>query len=318
MSSAFHVGLIFAALGRALAVSPAAGGACEDYEDDQTCVPVPAQSQVLLQKKHYKSDHSIGPQESRLEMILRSDGNYDLRKSSQQQSHVQKKESVTAAGTTVLTDILDMHNHYRCMHATPNLAWSDTLAASAKVVADLGAWAHSGSPNGENLYWASHPESVETGMRAVKAWYKEVADYSYESTGSINGKAVGHFTQVVWAASTALGCSKGTLNDGGGQFWVCQYSPAGNVRQIGDEQPFYNKNVKQPTVDEADCPSPEPTPAPGGGGGEGCADGGLNDSPTIRMGPKPMSCADLGPNGPYGSFCGHGFVKNKCKHTCGC
>jgi hypothetical protein len=37
----------------------------------------------------------------------------------------------------------------------------------------------------------------------------------------------GHFTQVIWRSSKQLGCGMALCR--GNHFWVCRYSPAGNV-----------------------------------------------------------------------------------------
>ena len=40
--------------------------------------------------------------------------------------------------------------------------------------------------------------------KAFKLWYEEIDDYSYATEDSINGKMVGHFTQVIWKKSVKL------------------------------------------------------------------------------------------------------------------
>ena len=67
--------------------------------------------------------------------------------------------------------------------------------------------------------------------------YSEIWNYSFETTKSINGKAVGHFTQVVWQDSTHLGVGIATMParkyaEYGNQetFVVAMYSPAGNYK----------------------------------------------------------------------------------------
>lgn len=56
----------------------------------------------------------------------------------------------------------------------------------------------------------------------------------------------GHYTQVVWAATTSVGCAvqycpPGTMAEGmGAYFSVCNYLPAGNVPGA------YNTNVARP------------------------------------------------------------------------
>ena len=50
---------------------------------------------------------------------------------------------------------------------------------------------------GENLYYANGYAASDTlAVDAVQSWYDEINDYSYDTCDSINGKQIGHFTQV--------------------------------------------------------------------------------------------------------------------------
>ena len=80
--------------------------------------------------------------------------------------------------------------------------------------------------------------------------YAEEKDYDYD-TGAVKteskGKAIGHFTQVVWKASIKLGIGKATgkVVDDKGISWFCtwvvgRYSPPGNYRGQ------YQENVLKP------------------------------------------------------------------------
>jgi pathogenesis-related protein 1 len=63
---------------------------------------------------------------------------------------------------------------------------------------------------------------------AVDAWYDEVSNYNYNTGTSINGNEIGHFTQVVWKDTTAIGCGSTYCSNLGGTFYVCDYYPPGN------------------------------------------------------------------------------------------
>merc|ERR1711953_1061347 len=83
--------------------------------------------------------------------------------------------------------------------------------------------------------WANYGSSF-AGDRAVSSWYNELTNpgYDFQNPGFSSG--TGHFTQVVWKASTKLGCALkvcSTLRGAGwrnANFFVCEYSPPGNYR----------------------------------------------------------------------------------------
>lgn len=118
----------------------------------------------------------------------------------------------------------------------PPLQWSTELAAVAQAYADQCIFDHSGGPYGENLFASS---GMSTPVDVVTKWAAEVSDYDY-ATNSCTA-VCGHYTQIVWAASTSLGCGVTNCTEnspfGGGawQNWVCNYDPPGNF--IG-QQPY--------------------------------------------------------------------------------
>ena len=124
--------------------------------------------------------------------------------------------------------ILDAHNARRAEHCAPPLAWSDALARVAQGWADHLAQGgcgleHSASTYGENLAAGTTGSLSPEGV--VQMWYAESAEYSYPNGGF--SMSTGHFTQVVWTDSTALGCAVAQCN--GLDIWVCNYDPPGNV-----------------------------------------------------------------------------------------
>jgi uncharacterized protein YkwD len=132
---------------------------------------------------------------------------------------------------------VDAHNQVRAKHCAPPLEWSSKVAASAQKWADTlrsrgCAFAHSGGQYGENLAAGTagtmSPESV------VGMWYDEGKHYSFRSGGF--SMKTGHFTQVVWRATTHVGCGHTQCN--GMDLYVCQYDPPGNV------EGGYKDNVK--------------------------------------------------------------------------
>ncbi len=139
-------------------------------------------------------------------------------------------------------EFLTAHNTYRAQHCVPALTWSDEAATMAQAWAEeivaSGIFQHSPSDrrmgHGENMA-AGYP----TPQAVVDAWYSEVSDYTYTPGLSQpqNFSDVGHFTQVVWANTQAVGC--GRANGGPyNRYWVCNYYPPGNY---GNQ---YTENVK--------------------------------------------------------------------------
>jgi hypothetical protein len=80
---------------------------------------------------------------------------------------------------------------------------------------------------------------------AVQGWYAEISDYTFDTGACVAGKMCGHYTQVVWADTTTLGCgatlcgadTAAGLDLGGNDvtILVCNYAPPGNV---GSQQPY--------------------------------------------------------------------------------
>ncbi len=125
-------------------------------------------------------------------------------------------------------EILAEHNRLRAEHCAPPLTWSPELASIAQQWADgLAArgcsLAHSGGQHGENLFMAT--AGARTAAEVVGVWYSEKEHYRFGSGGF--SMRTGHFTQVVWAQSRALGCAN--VSCGGMDLWVCNYDPPGNI-----------------------------------------------------------------------------------------
>jgi len=76
----------------------------------------------------------------------------------------------------------------------------------------------------ENI--AIGPPSLLGGPVAVSMWALEEANYDYDTNTCIG--ICGHYTQVVWPASTDLGCGAAVC-DSFGLIVVCDYSPGGNT-----------------------------------------------------------------------------------------
>ena len=137
--------------------------------------------------------------------------------------------------------VLAVHNRARASQGIPPLRWDPALAAGAERWAEdlarRGAFEHaqSGGDFGENL-WAGTPGAF-TPEHMVGRWVDEKhlfrAGLFPNNSATGNWLQVGHYTQLMWRATTAVGCAlvKGARSD----VLVCRYSPAGNVY---GESPF--------------------------------------------------------------------------------
>ena len=123
--------------------------------------------------------------------------------------------------------LLDFHNRYRAQHCAAPLTWSPKLAQAAQQWANTlkakdCAFEHSGGETGENL--AAGTAGALDARATVAMWYDEIKGYSFNQPGF--SMQTGHFTQVVWRGTTAMGCGKSACK--GLEIWVCEYDPPGN------------------------------------------------------------------------------------------
>lgn len=134
-------------------------------------------------------------------------------------------------------EMLDEHNLLRAKHCSPDMTWDAELAKAAQAWADNCKFEHAqGTGMGENLFVEAG--QVSNGKSVADGWYSEIAKYDFANPGTSSG--TGHFSQLVWKASTRLGCAR-ALNCTGAQIdadWssfptadlvVCRYAPQGNI-----------------------------------------------------------------------------------------
>jgi pathogenesis-related protein 1 len=137
-------------------------------------------------------------------------------------------------------EALDFHNKARQDVGTKSLEWSSELAAYAQEWAD-----HLASNNcafehrsgqyrvkgyGENIFWGS--ASSYNALSATKSWYGEIEQYVHGVLTNQNWSVAGHYTQMVWSNTTAVGIGKATCTDGA-VIIVANYNPPGNY--IGEK-----------------------------------------------------------------------------------
>lgn len=139
--------------------------------------------------------------------------------------------------------ILAAHNRERLELGLEPLSWNPALARSARHWADYlastGRFEHAPEnpsvPEGENL-WAGTkgyfaPEAMVDAWIREKRFFRPGAFPDNSTTGRVED--VGHYTQLVWRATTEVGCAQ--ASSASEDILVCRYAEAGNYR---GERPF--------------------------------------------------------------------------------
>ena len=127
---------------------------------------------------------------------------------------------------------LDVHNAARAKVGVAPLTWDEALAEEAEAYAQELARRHrfeharNSNGHGENLYWYS--ASTSTPMSdASKSWHDEINLYRYRKCCGPNFSETGHYTQMVWHSTTAVGIGV-AVSSKGETYVVARYNPSGN------------------------------------------------------------------------------------------
>ncbi|CAE6444087.1 unnamed protein product [Rhizoctonia solani] len=124
-------------------------------------------------------------------------------------------------------EYIDAHNNERAKHGATAIVWDDFLSASAQAWSDQCKFERSRA--GQNLAAGT---GGPTPAVAVGWWNAEACEYDPKNPQA------SHWTQVVWKSTTRFGCAvtqcaAGTIFPvdyrGVASFFVCHYSPYGNV-----------------------------------------------------------------------------------------
>jgi len=144
--------------------------------------------------------------------------------------------------------LLNLHNKERAYVGIADLSWDSSLETTAQEWADFLAennkFYHSGQPVGENLASASNRSNVVSYMFSL--WSGEKKHFSNEKpypNVSTDGGMVGHYTQIIWGRTYAVGCGVGYQS--GVNYLVCQYKLAGNY--IGNYVYYPGDVIRTPT-----------------------------------------------------------------------
>ena len=145
--------------------------------------------------------------------------------------------------------VLNVHNSERAAVKVPPLTWSNSLADGAQTwathLATTGQFAHdpvytglscfqarTNPCYGENIAGFNPSKGPSAPGEGVDLWVKEKSKYTPGSP--VDLYVNGHYTQMVWQATTKVGCATAPPN---GQappnghpysILVCRYDPSGN------------------------------------------------------------------------------------------
>jgi hypothetical protein len=144
----------------------------------------------------------------------------------------------------VVPGMLEAHNRVRAKAAPqpkpalPSLTWSRAAAEVARSYAAKCSFRHNSRRGayGENLFaMSAHQPLAVVVPAAIRSWSAEAADYDLARNSCKKSKVCGHYTQMVWRDTRAVGCAVQHCEKGapfGSGPWtlvVCNYEPPGNV-----------------------------------------------------------------------------------------
>ena len=141
-----------------------------------------------------------------------------------------KADSGSKMSAKDIQAITAYHDKVRADVGVGPMEWSPVLAAYAQQWADhLAATTcrmahHTERKYGENLFQGT--VGYYTAVDAAKNWESERKDYRGGVLTESNSHPSGHYTQMVWRDTTALGCGEAVCNKT--LIVACNYDPPGN------------------------------------------------------------------------------------------
>jgi pathogenesis-related protein 1 len=201
--------------------------------------------------------------------------------------------------------VLDVHNQERAAVEVQPLTWSNNLADGAQTwaqeIATTGNFKHdpvvtgltcTGPCYGENIAGFNPSQGPSAPGEGVNLWVNEKSSYH---GGPVDLYVNGHYTQMVWQATTEVGCATAPPGAGGLPYsiLVCRYDPPGNgeglpyggpAQAMGEEDaaaPLQEEGAAAPFDDQGAAAPPDADGGDdggGGGGGDTSGDGGGNEN----------------------------------------
>ncbi|XP_048825507.1 C-type lectin domain family 18 member A-like [Brienomyrus brachyistius] len=167
-----------------------------------------------------------------------SRGNWILR-----EKRVSSNPPAMGLGVRNLYQIVTQHNRLRT-RVTPmaanmqKMVWSKKLALLAQERAeschpDPAHW----DPMSNHVGWNAQRSAPGAASisEVIDSWFQEGQDYDYLSGQCQGNRTCSHYTQLVWATSSQVGCVQRLCTSGSSQWelFICAYSPGGNWEANG-------------------------------------------------------------------------------------
>ena len=147
-------------------------------------------------------------------------------------STVATEAACTRAPQEFIDGALQGTNEHRANHTANPLVWDDNLACQAQRQVDSCVFDHRTYIGG-----GGYGQNIASGVDiagSVEMWYSEVDNFAgkyglqnppVDKDADGNELSCGHFTAMVWAYSTSLGCASKMCD--GGEYIACNYFGSG-------------------------------------------------------------------------------------------
>ncbi|CAL8136366.1 unnamed protein product [Orchesella dallaii] len=143
-----------------------------------------------------------------------------------------KKEKAGKLSNELWQLAVDEHNKYRRKHGAPNLKGDDekihkAAQNHASYLAQYSNLVHANNGYAESLAAVQAENNKDAIKKAIKQWYNEKSHYNFSYPNFY--PSAGHFTHMVWKASTHVGIGVAHNKSMGWWVVVANYTPRGNV-----------------------------------------------------------------------------------------